>query len=187
LGEEMPKRLELREVSEEERQEIGRLVRSRTAEVRLVQRARVIQAMLEDPQMSAARAGRLAGYQSDFSGQLWVHRFNQEGLAGLDDKPKPGHPRVHSEETRSKLVNLALQKPRTLGYPFELWTLERLQRAFEDREGVHLSDSTIWTWLAEEGLEWKRQQSWFHEAQKHDLQFVEKRGPSSRRTSPRRP
>jgi hypothetical protein len=31
-------------------------------------------------------------------------------------------------------------------------------------------------------LEWKRQQSWFHEAQRHDPQFVEKRGASSRLT-----
>jgi transposase len=182
----MPKKLRLRELSQEEREEIARLVRSRTAPVPLVQRAKVIQAMLEDPKVSAAQAGRLAGYKTDFSGQLWVNRFNQEGLVGLEDKPKPGHPRVHSEETRGKLVSLALQKPRTLGYPFELWTLERLQSAFEDREGIHLSDSTIWTWLAEEGLEWKRQQSWFQGAQRHDSQFVEKRGASSRLISPRR-
>ena len=178
----MPKKLRLREVSEKERGEIARLVRSRTAPVRLVQRARVIQGMLADPKLSAAKAGRLAGYKGDFSGQLWVNRFNQQGLAGLQDEPRPGHPRVHSEETRSKLVSLALQKPRTLGYPYQLWTLERLQIAFEGRAGIHLSDSTIWTWLAEEGLEWKRQQSWFHEAQRHDPQFVEKRGASSRLT-----
>ncbi len=183
----MGKKLQVRELSELERGEITRLARSRTASACLVQRARVIQSMLEDPSRSATQAGYLAGYKSDISGQLWVNRFNQQGLAGLDDRPKPGHPRVHSEETRSKLVSLALQKPRTLGYPFELWTLERLQTAFREREGTHLSDSTIWTWLAEEGLEWKRQQSWFHDAQKHDPEFAEKRGPSSRRTSPRRP
>ena len=178
----MPKKLGLREVTKEERQEIGRLVRSRTTPVRLVQRARIIQAMLEDPKLSAARSGRRAGYQTDFSGQLWVNRFNLQGLAGLEDQPKSGHPRVHSEETRSKLVSLALQKPRSLGFPFELWTLERLQTTFQERDGIHLSDSTIWTWLAEEGLEWKRQQSWFHQAQRHDPQFVEKRGASSRPT-----
>lgn len=172
----MPKKLRLRELSEKEVGEIAGLVRSRTSPVRLTQRARVIQGMLEDPQLSAAKAGRLAGYKSDFSGQLWVNRFNQQGLAGLEDEPRLGHPRVHSEETRGKLVSLALQKPPTLGYPYQLWTLERVQRAFEEREGRHLSDSTIWTWLAEEGLEWKRQQSWFHEAQRHDPQFVEKRG-----------
>jgi hypothetical protein len=78
-----------------------------------------------------------------------------------------------------------VQKPAGLGEPFALWTLERLQRAFEARHGVHLSDSTIWTWLRDEGLVWKRQQSWFHEPARHDPAFAEKRGPSSRRTSPR--
>jgi transposase len=95
----------------------------------------------------------------------------------LEDEPRPGHPRTHDETVRSGLVSLAVQKPNTLGYPFKLWTLERLQAAFQERQGVHLSDSTIWTWLDEEGLEWKRQQSWFHEADKHDPEFEEKRGP----------
>jgi hypothetical protein len=49
-----------------------------------------------------------------------------------------------------------------------------LHCAFEERHGVHLSDPTIWTWVAEEGFVWKRQQSWFREAQKHEAQFVEK-------------
>lgn len=91
----------------------------------------------------------------------------------LEDRLRPGRKPTHSVEVRS-----------SLGYPFELWTLERPQRAFEERQGVHLSDSTIWTWLAEEGLEWKRQQSWFQEAERHDSAFVGKRGPSSRLTLP---
>jgi hypothetical protein len=41
-----------------------------------------------------------------------------------------------------------------------------------------LSDSTIWEWVEGEGFKWKRQQSWFHEAEKHDPEFVEKRGAS---------
>jgi len=172
----MPRKLKLRELSEDERGEIARLVKSRTAPVRLVQRAGVIQAMLGNPRLSAASAGKLAGYKLAAPGQLWVKRFNERGIAGLEDEPRPGHPRLHSEQTRSRLISLATQKPRTLGYPYQLWTLERLQIAFEEREGVHLSDSTIWTWLSEEGLEWKRQQSWFHEAARHDPEFVGKRG-----------
>jgi transposase len=65
------------------------------------------------------------------------------------------------------------------GLTFELWTLERLQTAFQERCGIHLSDSTIWEWLDAEGLEWKRQEIWFHEAEKHDPEFIEKRGASS--------
>jgi transposase len=67
---------------------------------------------------------------------------------------------------RSELISLTLQKPDSLGYPFKLWTLERLQTAFEERQGVHLSDSTIWEWVEAEGFSWKRQQSWFHEDEK---------------------
>ena len=82
-------------------------------------------------------------------------------------------------------VDLVFRSP--MGYPFKLWTLERLQTAFKEREGVYLSHSTIWTWLDEEGLKWKRQQSWFHEAEKHDPEFVEQRGALFRPTSSHRP
>ena len=173
----MPKRIELRDMTEEENKEIRRLAASRTAPARLVQRAKVIEVMLDNPKLGAVKAGRLAGYKSEASGTRWAKRFNEMGIEGLADQRRPGRPATHDESVRSALINLAVQKPRTLAYPFELWTLERLQTAFEEKEGVHLSGSTIWTWLRDEGLDWKRQQSWFHDAQHHDPQFAEKRGP----------
>ncbi len=178
----MPRQLRLRALTEDEKREIARITKSRTEPVRRVQRAKIVQAMLDDPSLPAGEAGRLAGYQSIIPGPLLVKRFNARGLAGLEDAPRPGHPRTHDEEVRSALIGLAIRKPDTLGYPFKLWTLARLQAAFQEREGVHLSDSTIWEWLAAEGLEWKRQESWFHEAEKHAPEFVEKRGALSRLT-----
>jgi len=172
----MPKRIKLRSLTSEEKAEIQRLASSRKEPMRLVQRARLIKAMTEDPDLPASRAGLKVGFSSVAMGIMWVKRFNTEGIAGLEDRPRSGRKPTHSQEVRSELISLALQKPSTLGYPFELWTLERLQRAFEERQGVHLSDSTIWTWMDEEGFKWKRQQSWFHEAEKHDPEFVEKRG-----------
>lgn len=74
------------------------------------------------------------------------------------DLPRPGKPPTNDEMVRSRLIDLAVQKPRTLGYPFELWTLDRLRTVLEEREGIRLSNSTIWTWLDEEGLEWNRQE-----------------------------
>lgn len=171
----MSRLLRLREVSDEEAEQVRKLATSRTQPARIVQRAKIIQTLLDDPKLPAGEAGKLVGYKSDVPGREWVKRFNEHGVQGLKDKRRPGRPPDHSETVRSSLISLALQKPSSLGYPFELWTLERLQRAFEEREGVHLSDSTIWTWLEAEGLKWKRQQSWFHEAEKHDPEFVEKR------------
>ena len=174
--------VKLRTLTTEEVTEIKRLAASRKEPIRLVQRARVIALMLEDPQLHATDAGLKAGFRSTALGSEWVRRFNADGLKGLEDQPRPGRKPDHKPEVRSALVSLALQKPESLGYPFKLWTLERLQTAFKERHQTHLSDSTIWEWLAAEGLEWKRQQSWFHEAEKHDPEFVEKRGASSRPT-----
>lgn len=172
----MAKRIELRPVTAEEKAEIERLAKARSQPLRRVQRARIIAAMLADPTLPATEAAVVAGF-SRASGPKWVVRFNEKGVAGLDDEPRAGRPPTHDEQVRSKLVNLALQKPSTLGQPYALWTLERLQRAYAERYGLHLSDSTIWSWLDEEGLQWKRQQSWFRDPEQHDPEFVVKRGP----------
>jgi len=170
--------VKLRSLTTEEEAEIRRLAASRKEPHRLVQRAQVIAAMLDDPTLHASHAGLRSGFRGAQSGINWVKRFNEEGLVGLEDKPKAGRPPTHDQTVRSELISLALQKPETLGDPFKLWTLERLQTAFKERQGIHLSDSTIWEWVEAEGFEWKRQESWFHETEKHDPQFVEKRGPS---------
>jgi transposase len=174
----MRKPVVLRTLTAEEVTEIKRIAKSRTEAVRLVQRARIILNMIEEPAMYATEAGIKAGFVSTAVGTIWVKRFNEKGLDGLQDQQRPGRKPIHSQAVRSALVSLAQQKPETLGYPFKLWTLERLQTAFKEREGVHLSDSTIWEWVEAEGFKWKRQESWFHEAEKHDPEFVEKRGAS---------
>lgn len=178
----MPKRIGLREVSAEEKAEIERLAKSRTAAARLVQRARIIWSLIQEPTLSSTDAGLRAGV-SKAIGPKWVKRFNEQGVAGLADEARSGRPVSHDERVRSKLINLALQKPCTLGHTFNLWTLARLQAAFAEQEGIHLSDSTIWEWVEHEGLRWKRQQSWFRDPAQHDPDFVEKRGPSSGPTS----
>lgn len=172
----MPKRIRLRTLTSEEEQEIKRLARSRKEPVRLVQRAKLIKAMMDDPELAASRAGEQVGFRGAPMGIEWVKRFNERGIAGLVDGDRSGRPPTHSLATRSALLDLALQKPRSLGYPFELWTLERLQRAFKERHGLHLSDSTIWEWVEGEGFRWRKQESWFHEPEQHDPEFVEKRG-----------
>jgi len=183
----MQPRVQLRGVRPEEEHAVRRLAASRTEPAGVVQRAWVIRALLDDPTLSATAAGRLAGFTREDAGPRWVRRFNAAGVDGLRDAPRRGRPPTHAPAVRDHLIALAVQKPQGLGEPFALWTLERLQRAFAARHGVHLSDSTIWTWLRDEGLVWKRQQSWFHEPARHDPAFAEKRGPSSGHIPTRRP
>lgn len=167
----------LRTVNEEEEKAVRKLANAQNASAKLVKRAQIITEMLDNKRLTATDAGIRADL-SNSAGTKWVRRFNDEGLEGLHDRPRSGAPRTHDEKVRSKLISLALQKPLTLGLPYALWTLERLQTEFEEREGIHLSDSTIWEWMEGEGFKWKRQESWFRDAEKHDPHFAEKRGPS---------
>lgn len=182
----MRARLQLRALTSAEVVAVRRLAHSRTAAAAVVQRARVIEVLATQPRLGVGAAAQRVGFARADAGARWVRRFNAGGVAALHDAPRAGRPATHAEAVKSALVALAVQKPATLGEPFALWTLERLQRAFQQRHGVHLSDSTIWTWLRDEGLVWKHQQSWFHEPQRHDPAFGEKRGPSSRPMLPRR-
>jgi transposase len=166
-------------VSKTEAAELRRLAKSRATALRLVQRAQLIVALLDEPSLTASEAAKQVGFGSDRSGVLWVKRFNAAGIAGLNDQPRSGAPVTHTEAVRSRLIELARHKPSTLGYPFAVWSLERLQSAYQERHQLHLSRSTIWEWLEAEGFDWKRQASWFRDADKQDSEFVEKRGPSS--------
>src|SRR5688572_25669779 len=98
----MPKAIELRAVNAEEKKEIERLAKSRTAAARLLLRAKIIWAMIEEPTLSSTNAGVRAGV-SRATGPKWVKRFNEEGIAGLEDEARSGRPATHDESVRSKL------------------------------------------------------------------------------------
>lgn len=175
----MPKRIKLRTMSSEEEAAIRKLAHARKESVEVVRRARLLEYLLDHPAVPASQAGQVVGFVGRGSGIEWVKRFNEKGIAGLSNRAKSGRPVTHTEALRSQVIALAVQKPQTLGYPFALWTLRRLQAAVAERHQLHISASTIWEWLDAEGLEWKRQASWFRDAEKHDAEFVEKRGSSS--------
>ena len=78
----MPKRILLRALTTEEKAEIKRLAGSRKQAMRLVQRARIIAAMVENPELTATEAGYEAGFKSSAIGVQWVKRFNESGLVG---------------------------------------------------------------------------------------------------------
>jgi len=176
----MPAKVTLRELTPEERQAVDELARARTAPARLVDRARIIQ---------AAAAGQSAGQVAARLGcsrptvYCWVRRFNDGGLAALEDRPRSGHPHTYDADQRASVVAAALTDPKGLGLPFGCWTLDRLQAYLNERVGIPIKRSRINEILLEEGLRWRKDESWFGE--RVDPQFAEKRGPSSG-SAPRR-
>jgi transposase len=177
----MPNRVALRELSEEESRELERLARSRTAEARLVQRARLLLALAggESPTAVARRVGvtRATVYE-------WAHRFNAEGLPGLPDRHRPGRPPTYSADERAEVVAAALTRPDELGLPFGCWTLDRLEAYLNEHRGVAIKRSRIDELLREEGLRWRKQETWFGE--RVDPEFAAKRGRLRNSTLSRR-
>ena len=113
------------EISAENRAALERIVRSRKAERRMVERARIVLEAGEG--RSAAEIARRVGC-SLVTAKKWRARYERAGLAGLSDAPRPGRPLVHGPEVRAKLVALACTRPpeTPTGLRSERWTHREL-------------------------------------------------------------
>jgi transposase len=173
----MTRILSLRDVTAEERAAVERLAHSRTAAARLVERTRVVLAALDGERVSAI-AARFS--ITDATVYLWLHRFNDGGLAGLQDKPRKGRPPTYTPEQVGVVVATALTDPQTLGLPFASWTLDRLAAYLAEQMGIAIKRSRIDELLIAEGLRWRKEETWFGE--RVDPAFAQKRGRSSNST-----
>ena len=168
--------LRVRAVSDEEREKLERAARSRAAGAGLVRRAQIIGHALGGPKASeiSARMG-LCGATV----RHWLKRFNARGLQGLEEDVRSGRPPTYSAEQRSAVVDTVLTRPTDLGLPFASWTLDRLV-AYLAEQGIAMRRSRISEIFIQEGLKWRREETWFGE--RVDPEFARKRGRSSSST-----
>lgn len=167
----MGQRLRLRALSVEEREAVERVARSRTAQARQVERARVVLAAVEGEGVGAIAA---RFHLSPATVYLWLHRFEARGVAGLEDQPRGGRPPTYSREQVAVIVATALTDPRTLGQSYASWSLDRLVTYLHEHHGILMQRSRLGELLLAEGLRWRKQESWFGE--RVDPAFATKRG-----------
>jgi transposase len=164
----------LRTLTDEEQQVLKRLARSRTAPARTVERAKML--VLAHDGRSADRIGRTLGCGGE-TVRRRLKRFNEVGLAALNDAPRAGRRTTYTPEDIGLVVATALTKPVALGLPFASWTLDRLSAYLRETKQFGMKRSRIAEVLAAEGLRWRQEETWFSE--RVDPAFEEKRGPSS--------
>ena len=111
-------------------------------------------------------------------------RFNGKGLEALRDAPRSGRPATYTAEQVSEVIATALTKPKDLGLPFACWTLDRLEAYLNEVKGIPIKRSRINEILIDEGLRWRKQETWFGE--RVAPEFAGKRGPSRSCTPNRR-
>src|SRR5690349_24658702 len=105
----MPARIPLRELTSDERAELERLARARTAPARLVERARIVLGAADGRPVGQI-ARELNVSRPTIS--AWVRRFNDGGLAALEDRPRLGRPPTYDADRRAAVLAAALTDPK---------------------------------------------------------------------------
>jgi transposase len=189
----------IRALTDDERQTIERLAHSRTETARLVERAKILwfASRGEKAPQVAKRLG-----MDERTVLTWLKRFNEEGLVGLQDRPRSGRPVTYAPEVVAEVLATSLTNPKQLGQPFGCWSIRRLEAYLNEEKGIPIKRNRIDELLLAEGLRWHTQQSWFGERatadfaaseapteappRRVDPEFAEKRGRSSGFTRSRR-
>ena len=164
----------LREFTPEEQRVITKLAHAQTASARLVERAKIL--YLASQGQTVPQIAEAVGLNAK-TVRKWFKRFEQQGLAGLEDAPRPGAPSRYTPENKARVLEAALTRPSELNLGFTCWTFERLAVYVRERLGIQMKKTRIFEILQDEGLRWRKQETWFGE--RLDPDFAKKRGPSS--------
>src|SRR5438270_4996118 len=115
--------LRLRELGEEERRMIERLVHARNTPIGKLKRTRII--WLASQGLATPEIAKQLKV-SERMVRNRLHRFNEQGLLGLEEAPRSGRPMTYTPEEVSSIIQTALSHPRDLGEDYASWTLDRL-------------------------------------------------------------
>lgn len=144
----MFKRAIIPECSGEQRSTLEALASSRTAEARLVERAKIILMCLAGETIAniAKKLGVRPNTVID-----WRRRFEQVGVSGLHDHPRSGKPVVYGAEFRKRVLELLEQAP------------PKGQARWDGPAAakcLNVSVHAVWRLLRKEGICLSRQRSW---------------------------
>jgi transposase len=73
----------------------------------------------------------------------WLKRYLAEGINGLQDAPRSGAPYKVTPAYKEQLIVSVRQRPRSLGQPYSLWTLQRLADYMAEQTGIRVSAESV--------------------------------------------
>lgn len=150
----------LRELTDEEHQELTVLARSHAARAAEVARAGILLAVArgDDYQTAARSVGRRSG---DAVSHL-VARFNAEGLEALTPRHGGGRRPTYGPEARARIAAEAARAPTPEADGTATWSLSALRRALRSApDGLpRVSTYTIRLVLRESGSSYQRTRTW---------------------------
>lgn len=93
---------------------------------------------------------------SDVTIYKWLDRFDQEGPAGLYDRPRRGRPPKVDEATRQVIAETMAQPPTEAGYNFTYWTIPLLAQHLKESLGKVVCHETLRQHLHALNFRWRR-------------------------------
>lgn len=134
------KPIQLYPLSDEALTELDDLYRE-TRDVRIRTRAQMILLSAEKQMVPSEIASIVR--RDEQTVRRWLKRYQAEGLNGLYDRPRPGHPGKATPAYQELLLKTVHQRPRSLGQPYTLWTLQRLADYMAEQTGIRISDEAV--------------------------------------------
>jgi transposase len=178
----MPAPLPIRsDRSPAELRRLARLERDGRVSARLLALANALEGIPRE------EAARLAGMTGQTLGD-WVHRYNAEGLKGLEDRPRSGRPPRLSEGQQAALRGLVLKGPNMERDGCAAWRIRDLCGLVERRFAVRYGESGMLRLLKGLDLSWQKARPVHPEADpKARARFKKpaRRAPEGRRPPPR--
>ncbi len=137
--------------------ELERRVRSQTAEQRQAVRAQIV-LMAAAGETNRSIAQRLGIAPN--TALKWRRRFFEEGLDGLDDRPRSGRPKVFPPRVVAQVKAVACELPAAHGVPLSRFSAaEIVTEVIGSGVVERISVSTVARWLATDARPW-RHRSW---------------------------
>jgi len=136
--------MQLPPLSSEEIAELDRLYRT-TRDARMRTRTQMVLLAAERKMVAAEIAAIVR--ESEPTVRRWLKRYMAEGIEGLRDRPRPGGPAKTPPEYKERLMAAVRRRPRSLGLPYSLWTLQRLADYMAEATGIRVEAETVRRYL----------------------------------------
>lgn len=81
--------------------------------------------------------------EDDETVRRWLRRWIAEGIEGLKDRPGGGAPAKITKEYEEQLLASVRLRPRSLGQPDSMWTLQRLADYMAEQTGIRVGYETV--------------------------------------------
>ncbi len=132
--------IQLPPLSNERLKELHELYRT-TRDVRMQRRAQMILLSVEKDMVAREIAEIVRDNEQTV--RRWLKRYQAEGIEGLKDRPRLGGKRATTETYRGQLLETVRRRPRSLGQPYSLWSLQRLADYMAEQTGIRVSHETV--------------------------------------------